>query len=152
LQNNLEPGVLLVAIHEGLGLSVPQYEAALEHGNDPSNITSRSEGLILPLSDPDSLPYATLELDGSEFSVSATSGTRENPVWSTKLRNRIHEKKFDIFRAAELTIRLYARNLDHREGSQDVFLGRAKMNPVFGDEVQTEWHWKIARRGRIRQE
>lgn len=140
LQNNLEPGVLLVAIYEGLvGLSVPQYEAALEHGNDPSNITSQSEGLILPLSGHDSLPYATLELDGSEFSVSATSGTRENPVWSTKLRNRIHEKKFDIFRAAELTIRLYARNLDHREGSQDVFVGCAKMNPVFGDEVQTEW-------------
>jgi len=52
----------------------------------------------------------------------------------------IHEKKFDIFRAAELTIRLYVRNPDHREGSQDVlFLGCAKMNPVFGDEVQTEW-------------
>ena len=141
MQNSLEPGVLRVAIHEGLGLSVPQYEAALEHGNSPSSITSQSEGgLILPLSDHESLPYATLELDGCEFSVSATSGTREHPVWPTKLRNMIHEKKFDIFRAAELTIRLYARNPDHREGSQDVlFLGCAKMNPVFGDEVQTEW-------------
>ena len=133
--------MLLVAIHKGLGLSVPQYEAALEHGNSHSSITSQSEGgLILPLSDHDSLPYATLELDGSEFSVRATSGTRENPVWSTKLRNRIHEKKFDIFRPAELIICLYARNLDHREGSQDLlFLGCAKMTPVFRDEVQTEW-------------
>ena len=141
MQNSLEPGVLLVAIHEGLGLSVPQYEAALEHGNGLSSVTSQSEGgLILPLSNHDSLPYATLELDGSEFSVNATSGTRENPVWSTELRNRISEKKFDVFRAAELTIRLYVRNLDHREGSQDVlFLGCAKMNPVFGDEVQIEW-------------
>jgi hypothetical protein len=85
-QNSLEPGVLRVAIHEGLGLSVPQYEAALEHGNGPSSITSQSEGgLILPLSDHDSLPYATLELDGCEFSVSATSGTRENPTWPKKI-------------------------------------------------------------------
>ena len=141
MQNSLESGILLVAIHEGLGLSVPQYEAALEHGNDPPSITSQGErGLILPLSDHGSLPYATLELAGSEFSVRATSGSRENPVWSTKLRNRIHEKKFDIFRAAELTIRLYARNLDYREGSRDVlFLGCAKMKPIFGDKVQAEW-------------
>jgi serum/glucocorticoid-regulated kinase 2 len=140
-QNSLEPGVLRVAIHEGLGLSVPQSEAALEHGNGPSSITSQSEGgLISPLSDHGGLLYATLELGGFEISVSATSGTRENPVWSTKLGNRIHEKKFDIFRAAELTVRLYAKNPDHREGSQDaLFLGCAKMNPVFGDEVQTEW-------------
>ena len=141
MRNGLEPGLLLVTIHEGLGLSVPQYEAALEHGIGPSSITSQSEGgLILPFSNHDSLPYATLELDGSVFSVNATSGTRENPVWSTELTNRFYKKEFDVFRAAELTIRLYARNLDHREGSQDVlFLGCAKMNPVFGDEVQTEW-------------
>ncbi|KAH8808665.1 putative serine/threonine-protein kinase ypk [Xylogone sp. PMI_703] len=134
LQDGLEPGVLLVAIHEGIGLSVPKYDAAIEPENGPSNITPQSEGgLMLSRPGRDRLLYATLELDGSEFSVVADYGTIENPVWPFK-------DKFDIFRIAELTIRLYAKNLNYRDGSQDVlFLGCAKMKPAFRDGVQREW-------------
>lgn len=78
-------------------------------------------------------------MTGSQFTVSAVAGNMVNPTWSTKLRDRTQEKKFDVFRAAELVVHLYAKNYDSHEGSQDAFLGYARMKPTFGSEVQTDW-------------
>lgn len=113
-----------------LGLSAPQHEVAFRPERDLSNNKN--------------LPYAILECDRSEISINATSGTRENPVWAPgnyKPTKNIYQKKFDIFRASELIIRLYTRGSNKQTKSQYVFIGCAKMHPVYREKssCQTKW-------------
>jgi serum/glucocorticoid-regulated kinase 2 len=53
--------------------------------------------------------------------------------------------KFDIFRASELTIRLYARTPS--KGNQDTFLGYVKVSPAFGDENHRQMEWQPIENG-----
>ncbi|EED22600.1 serine/threonine-protein kinase ypk, putative [Talaromyces stipitatus ATCC 10500] len=138
LQNFPGTGVLAVHIHRAVGLSVPQYQAASKQPeNSSSNVTPKTTRATLPISNRRSLPYAILECDGSEISIDAFEGTNENPDWLN-----LGKMKFDIARATELKIRLYARNADsHYKGSQDTLLGYAKMNPSFGDGNSHQMEW-----------
>lgn len=122
------PGTLTADIHMGVDLAIPQDEPARDHSEEESDIKDAYFSAHL------SLPYAILECGGSQVTVNANSGTTESPVWHKYARDR----SFDIFTALDLTIRLYLRN---RRGSQDVFLGCAKLKFNFGDDhfSQTEW-------------
>ncbi|KAH8696517.1 hypothetical protein BGW36DRAFT_428522 [Talaromyces proteolyticus] len=140
LQNFPGPGVLTVHILKGFGLSAPQYGAVSKQPETGfSNVASKTPRVALPITNHQSLllPYAILECEKSEIFIDACQGTRENPDWMPMGR-----KKFDIFRSAKLTIRLYAGNPNsHCRGSQDTFLGYAKMNTVFGDGNSHQMEW-----------
>ncbi|OKL55216.1 hypothetical protein UA08_09511 [Talaromyces atroroseus] len=130
-QNFPGPGMLAVTVHRGMGLSVPQFEA----------VSKQSERRR---SNRWSMPYTILECDGSEVSISAFDGTKESPNWRPT-----GKKTFDIFRATQLTIRLYARNPNswYNERSQDVFIGSAKMNLALGDDDSHQMEWLTIENG-----
>ncbi|RFU73429.1 serine threonine- kinase tel1 [Trichoderma arundinaceum] len=147
-QDYLGPGILVVTIREGLGLSVPpQYEDAFEHESDslatPDVVPGAQDSISL-LSNHQTLPYAVLEFDSSQITTKAISGTIKNPMW-TGTRERwnkaTYEQKLDVFRSSELTIRLYIKNPDTHRGRGDIFLGVAKMTPTFGDETSSQKAW-----------
>jgi serum/glucocorticoid-regulated kinase 2 len=69
--------------------------------------------------------------------VDSFSGTTESPVWAGDEASC----KFDVSRAAELTVHFYVKNPNSFRGSQDIFLGIARINPLLDDKkpIGTEW-------------
>lgn len=76
------------------------------------------------------LPYALLDFDKLQVFVDAVSGSPENPYWPGDNT----QYKFDVSRATELSVQLYLRNPNARQGagrSEDIFLGMCRVNPRF---------------------
>ncbi|PTB37278.1 hypothetical protein M441DRAFT_83185 [Trichoderma asperellum CBS 433.97] len=144
-QNLHGPGILTVAIYEGLDLTVPsEYEEAFKHEQDPltaPTTATQARGSLLSMPDHQNLPHAVLEFDSSQIHVKARSGTLKNPVWEKERGRSYNYAKFDVFRPGELTIRLYAKHQHSRERSQDIFLGTAKLYPCFEHESSSQTRW-----------
>lgn len=145
-QNFHGPGVLAVTIYEGVNFIVPsEYEGAFKDERNPSlapTTTARAGGSMLSNSDHQNLPYAVLEFDSSQITTKAISGTTENPVWEKeKDRFTARTRKFDVFRASKLTIRLYIKHPHTRGGNQDIYLGIARMTPAFEHESTSQTTW-----------
>ncbi|KAL7932958.1 hypothetical protein V8C35DRAFT_305921 [Trichoderma chlorosporum] len=141
------PGILTVTIHEAIGLSLPsQHDNSFKH---PLETGSAHAVSLAKQSKHQSLPYAILEFENSQVTIEATSGSKENPVWErgeTK-RSSNQTRKFDVFRAAELTIRLYMRHAHANRGSSDISLGIVKTTPFYGHESATQMEWLPIRNG-----
>jgi serum/glucocorticoid-regulated kinase 2 len=76
-------------------------------------------------------PYALVTFDKMQVLIKSVNGNPENPVWAGPST----QHKFNVSRAAELTVHLYLRNPDATPGSgraQDICLGVARLNPQLG--------------------
>ena len=76
------------------------------------------------------LPYALLDFDKLQVFVNAVSGTPENPLWAGD--NTAY--KFDVSRAADLSVQVYLRNPNAPPGSgrsEDILLGACRVTPRF---------------------
>ncbi|CEJ86661.1 hypothetical protein VHEMI04168 [[Torrubiella] hemipterigena] len=82
---------------------------------------------------------AMLEFGLSQVRLDAVSGTIKDPVWTTATRKR--RIAFDVFRRAELTIRLYVKPTNLPGGAQDIFLGGSKIFPQVHDMSALNIHW-----------
>ena len=112
------PGILVVSLHEGAGLSFPQHEQAL-NPNHQSTISSSKY-----------LPYALLDFDKLQVFVNAVSSKPENPLWAGDSTTH----KLDVSRVSKLSIHLFLPNPNPPPGSgrtMDVFLGIARLIPRF---------------------
>ena len=81
------------------------------------------------------LPYVLLDFDKVQVFVDAVSGTPENPYWAGDNTSY----KFDVSRITELSVQLYLRNPNARQGagrSEDIFLGVIRVNPRFEEPRQ----------------
>ena len=81
------------------------------------------------------LPYALLDFDKLQVFVDSVSGSPENPYWAGDNT----QYKFDVSRVTELSVQLYLRNPNARQGagrSEDIFLGACKVNPRFEEPRQ----------------
>ena len=81
------------------------------------------------------LPYALLDFDKLQVFVDAVSGSPQNPYWAGE--NTAY--KFDVSRATELSVNIFLRNPNARQGagrSEDIFLGAVRINPRFEEEHQ----------------
>ncbi|KAK3300430.1 kinase-like domain-containing protein [Chaetomium fimeti] len=116
------PGVLAVTLHEGAGFSAADRYRELFNGHEPNYPSPSSRRQY-------HLPYALLDYERSQVTVGSLLGTTENPRW---IAQHGATCKFDISRAAELAIRLYLEDPKARKGSQDVFLGVARISPFDG--------------------
>ena len=76
-QTQLRSGFLIVSLHEGVGISLPEhYKQQLDGRNDQQSTGSR------PNTVPGGEIYALLDFDKSQVLVPATSGTVEHPLWA----------------------------------------------------------------------
>lgn len=76
------------------------------------------------------LPYALVDFDKLQVLIKSVDGNPENPVWAGPPM----QYKFDVSRAAELTVHLFLRNPNAAPGSgrtQDICLGVARLDPQF---------------------
>lgn len=120
------PGILTVTLFKGVALSVPdQYMGLL----DDHQRTSLAKGDDIYSSQlRDSLPYhcqpyAVLYFDKLRVVVNACSRSVGYPLWGT-----VHgTRKFDVFRAAELQLRIYLK-IAGGEGP-DICIGSARVMP-----------------------
>ncbi|EAQ93236.1 hypothetical protein CHGG_01471 [Chaetomium globosum CBS 148.51] len=119
------PGILTVTLHEAEGLSAAgQYRELFSGDSDgPNQPSSRLRY---------HLPYALLDYERLQVSVDSLLGTAESPQWLAQCGATC---KFDISRTAELAIQLYLKDPKASKGSQDVFLGVARLNPFNGSIV-----------------
>ncbi|KAM0469194.1 hypothetical protein ACHAPX_010579 [Trichoderma viride] len=142
-QNFHGPGILSVTIYEGLGFTAPseyeEYEPNLLPGTAAK---TQARDSILQNANYQKLPHAVLEFDNSQIHIKAVSGTTESPVWNKERGSILPGKqKFDVFRASDLTIRLYIKHLHARSGNQHIFLGAATITPVFEPESTSQTKW-----------
>lgn len=135
-----------MTIYEGLGFTAPsEYEEYLKYEPNLSPGTAaktQARDSILPNANYQKLPHAVLEFDNSQIHIKAVSGTTESPVWNKERDSFLPGKqKFDVFRASDLTIRLYIKHLHARGGNQHIFLGAATITPVFESESTSQTKW-----------
>jgi hypothetical protein len=146
LQSQPRPGILIVTLHEGIGLSAPdQYRQVFNNlqyeSYEINSLWQRHKSKVASSFRPPFyrrlLPYALLNFDKSQVTVDSFSGTTESPVWAGDEASC----KFDVSRAAELTVHFYVKNPNSFRGSQDIFLGIARINPLLDDKkpLGTEW-------------
>jgi serum/glucocorticoid-regulated kinase 2 len=127
-----------VTIYEGINFTVPSdYEPNLSPG--PTTGT-RTRGSMPSDAKYQNLPHAVLEFDSSQIHKKAVSGTIKNPVWENE-GGLSWTRKFDVFRASDLTIRLYIKHRHTREGNQHIFLGAAKITPAFESDFTSQMKW-----------
>jgi len=129
-QTQLRSGFLIVSLHEGVGISLPEhYKQQLDGRNDQQSTESR------PNTVPGGEIYAVLDFDKSQVLFPATSGTVEHPLWAGCSR------KFDLSHLMELSVYLYVRNaLSTRYAGriQDICLGVARIRPKFEEHDRFE--------------
>ncbi|KAI0539948.1 hypothetical protein GGR58DRAFT_193559 [Xylaria digitata] len=82
-------------------------------------------------------PYAILEYGKSQAVIASVTGTPDCPLWLTDPRAVC---RFDVSRAAELTIHIYLDVSNHCPQKQDVFLGLVGLSPLDG-ATMTGLHW-----------
>lgn len=155
-----KPGILIVTLHEGKGLSLPPHFQQLQ-GAQMQNPASAGSGFSVAGSarvptgmtgsyantrpqptginaaptihgrySSRHLPYALLDFDKLQVFVDAVSGSPENPLWAGENTSY----KFDVSRVTELSVQLFLRNPGARPGagrSEDIFLGVVRINPRF---------------------
>ncbi|KAH6853811.1 serine/threonine-protein kinase gad8 [Chaetomium sp. MPI-CAGE-AT-0009] len=114
------PGVLSITLHEGVGFSAADRYRELFNGFEPNHPSSRRQY---------HLPYALLDYERLQVTAGSILGTTENRQWIAQHGSTC---KFDISRASELAIQLYLKVPKACKGSQDVFLGAARINPFDG--------------------
>lgn len=74
------------------------------------------------------MPYALVDFDKMQIFIKSISGNPENPLWAGPNA----QYKFDVSRAAELTVHLFLRNPNATPGSgrtENICLGVARLNP-----------------------
>jgi serum/glucocorticoid-regulated kinase 2 len=92
------------------------------------------------------MPYALVDFDKMQVLIRSVNGNPENPVWAGPST----QHRFDVSRAAELTVHLFLRNPDATPGSgrtQDICLGVARLEPWFGPLVTEEQDQPLGFRG-----
>jgi serum/glucocorticoid-regulated kinase 2 len=142
LQSQPRPGILIVTLHEGIDLSaLDQYRQVFNNlqyeSCEINSLWQRHKSKVASSFRPPFyrrlLPYALLNFDKSQVTVDSFSGTTESPLWAGDEASC----KFDVSRAAKLTV----KNPNSFKGSQDIFLGIARINPLLDDKKPpgTEW-------------
>ncbi|KAK4039251.1 putative serine threonine-protein kinase gad8, partial [Parachaetomium inaequale] len=119
------PGILTVTLHEGVDFSAAEQHRHLFEGYERNLGTPDRPSYRRQFH----LPYALLDYEKSQVSVEAILGSTENPRWRVKCGSAY---KFDVSRAAALSIHLYLKDPRACKGSQDVLLGVARVNPFDG--------------------
>lgn len=156
-QTQLRSGFLIVSLHEGVGISLPEhYKQLLDGRNDQQSTESRprtvlaTAGFCLDSSNSHKSKierqagvsrrraggiYALLDFDKSQVLVHANSGTVEHPLWT---RNSC---KFDLSHLMELSVYLYLKNALSTPDAgriQDICLGVARFRPKFEEHDRFE--------------
>ncbi|KAI1077739.1 protein kinase [Whalleya microplaca] len=118
------PGILIVTLHEGVGLSTAddykELSNSYEHDHDARGRPAPCRRC--------NFPYALLEYEKWQVSVDSFLGTTENPMW---VRDHATHK-FDVSRFTEFVVRLYLRDPNASSRSQDISLGVARVDPFDG--------------------
>lgn len=118
------PGVLTVTLHDAAGLSVPDHpQGFLNSPLEARQVTDGGSAMQRYSAAPrgQNLPYAVLDFDKSQVFPEASGGSIQDPIWCGDSRRY----RFNVYRAAELTIRLYLGTAS--ASSPDVFLGEGKV-------------------------
>ncbi|KAH8807088.1 serine/threonine protein kinase-like protein [Xylogone sp. PMI_703] len=146
-QSRPQSSILTVILYESTGFFIPaKYEqvSSLFHmqgplggiaGSVPPTTISMPPGRIVYKY----LPYAILEFDKSQVLVNPVSGTPAKVLWAGD-----HTPyKFDVSRAAGLTVSLYLRDMDAPPGSgrnHDICIGTISISPRFEENHRyIEW-------------
>lgn len=118
---------MTVTLHEGAGFSAPDQsqESPINHEHKKGTLTHSTDSIN------SLLPYALLDYDKSQVSVSSILGTVENPRWL----DPVATCKFDVTRATNLTIHLHLRCPGAEKGFQHVLLGVVNLNLFQGTTV-----------------
>jgi serum/glucocorticoid-regulated kinase 2 len=151
-QTQIQPqsGVLLITLHEGLGISAPERYMLLSEHDKPQDTGSESKtvtptaGVSLDVSDSHSSHgdhsrevgtpkrgsgvYALLECEKSQVLLYTSSATVENPLWTA------HGCRFDVSQSMDFSVHIYVGNPLSTPGSgrtQDILLGVARSNHGF---------------------
>ncbi|CAL5872006.1 uncharacterized protein PFLUO_LOCUS6263 [Penicillium psychrofluorescens] len=129
----LKPGILVITLHEARGLSLPgQYHNPSLLDRTRRLLTHGSQGTP-SLRDREFaryMPYALVDFEKVQVFINSVDGTRENPLWAGSNT----QYKFDVSRAAELTVHVFIRNPSASRGTgrtQDICLGVVRLQPRF---------------------
>jgi serum/glucocorticoid-regulated kinase 2 len=129
-KTQLRSGFLIVSLHEGVGISLPEHYKQLLDGRNDQQSTEPRPNIV-----PGGEIYALLDFDQSQVLVPATSGTVEHPLWAGCSR------MFDLSPLMELSVYLYLRSaLSTRDAGriQDICLGVARIRPKFEEHDRFE--------------
>jgi serum/glucocorticoid-regulated kinase 2 len=122
LENQPRPGILVVTLYEGAGLATSDQYKQVFNCYKHDTPAGGNAFMVRRF-----LPYALLDFDKSQVSSDSLRGTPEDPKWQGDMT----PYEFDVSRIAELTVYLYLKNQNAARGSQDKFIGVARMTPRF---------------------